>query len=413
MKSIETTVMELGGSLGSRLDINMMPTPLSPSVGYHIDLILDTIRSQMSMDVAFLAEFSDTARAFRGVSSAGENPPIRAGDIHPIGAGYCRKIVSGALPQLIPDTADVPLAVSIPETSAVPIGAHLSVPVRFKEGQVFGTLCCFSFKPRPDLGESQLMLLRRLADLVASMLAADVNAQKKRARTRRLVEAALAAGDPAIVFQPIVHLKSRQIDGYEALSRFASEPVRSPDKWFADADAVGLGRRLELVAAERAISAGRALPQGVTINVNLSPKTILTSDLQPFLSLMDPRHLVIEITEHAPIDNYDDVQAALKSLRGAGVRVAIDDAGAGYSSLQHILKLQPDIIKFDTSLTRDIDTDPLRIAMIGALTEYGRRTGTIVVAEGVETHAEENMVRELGVDRAQGYLFGRPMPVTV
>lgn len=92
------------------------------------------------------------------------------------------------------------------------------------------------------------------------------------------------------------------------------------------------------------------------------------------------------------------------------MQIAIDDAGAGYASLQHVLRLQPDIIKFDISLTRDIDTDPLRIAMISALKEYARRTGTIVVAEGVETLEEERTLRDLGVDKAQGYLFSKPKP---
>lgn len=395
--------------MNSSRHTNAAPTPFSPSVVGQINLILDTIRSQMGMDVAFLAEFSEAVRIFRGVSSDHENPPIRVGDVHPIGAGYCMKVVNGALPQLIPDTAHVPLAAEIPETAAVPIGAHLSVPVGLTDGQVYGTLCCFSFQPRPGLGESQLFLLRKLADLMASILAADVGFQKKRARLRKIIEGAITAGDPGIMFQPIVELTTRRVVGYEALSRFASEPVRSPDKWFADADAAGLGNRLELIAVHRAITESRALPSGISLNINLSPKSILTSNLQALLPLMDPKDLVIEITEHARIDNYDVVQSALAEVRAAGVRIAIDDAGAGYASLQHILKLQPDIIKFDTSLTRNIDQDPLCIAMIGALVEYARRTGTIVVAEGVETLAEEATIRELGVDRAQGYLFGRPM----
>ncbi len=97
-------------------------------------------------------------------------------------------------------------------------------------------------------------------------------------------------------------------------------------------------------------------------------------------------------------------------MRQRGVRIAIDDAGAGYASLQHILKLEPDVIKFDTSLTRGIDTDPSRIAMISALTEYARRTKSTVVAEGVETPEEEGTLRELGVHKGQGYLFSRPKP---
>lgn len=110
--------------------------PLSAPVATNINLILDTIRTQMNMDVAFLAEFSNAVRVFQGVSSLVDHPPIRAGEVHPIGSGYCQKVVNGALPQLIPNTADVPLTAEIPETAGIPIGAHLSVPLRLEDGQL-------------------------------------------------------------------------------------------------------------------------------------------------------------------------------------------------------------------------------------------------------------------------------------
>jgi EAL domain-containing protein (putative c-di-GMP-specific phosphodiesterase class I) len=130
------------------------------------------------------------------------------------------------------------------------------------------------------------------------------------------------------------------------------------------------------------------------------------------VSQIDPSRLVIELTEHAPVEDYESLIAALAPIRRSGVRIAIDDAGAGYASLQHVLKLEPDIIKFDVSLTRGIDNDQRRVALVGALVEYCRRTGTSVVAEGVETQAEEAALRTLGVDKAQGYFFGRPLPAS-
>ena len=400
----------VGDEVSSLRDTGVSLTPLSQPVAANIRIILDMIRTHLEMDVAFLAEFSENLRVFRGVSAGRDNPPIRVGDMHPLGASYCQKIVDCALPELIPDTADVPLTATLPETAEIPIGAHLSVPVRFGDGHVYGTLCCFSFLPKPALGQSELELLHKMAGLTANMLAADFTAYQRRRRQRKLVEAAMAAGDPNIVFQPIVDLETREVLGFEALSRFASEPHRSPDKWFADANAASIGNRLELLAAQRAIAESRILAAEMSININLSPQTILTADLAPLITSMDPRRLVIEITEHAPIEDYSDVETALKALRNAGVRIAIDDAGAGYASLSHVLRLQPDIIKFDTSLTRGIDADPRRVAMVGALVEYSRRTGTVVVAEGVETIEEETALRAIGVTKGQGYLFGRPLP---
>ncbi|MFM2279141.1 MAG: hypothetical protein RLZZ444_1372 [Pseudomonadota bacterium] len=385
---------------------------MSAPVALNVNLILDMIRSHLNMDIAFLAEFADDVRVFRGVSSGVGNPPIRAGDIHPLGAGYCQRVVDCALPELIPNTADLPLAMAIPETADIPIGAHLSVPVRFGDGQIYGTLCCFSFLPRPNLGQPELDLLHQLAGITANLLGSDFKAHQVRRRKRKLVEGALSSGDPAIVFQPIVSLDDRRHSGFEALSRFAAEPIRSPDRWFADAEAAGIGGRVELLAAQRALLEARALPAEATIGVNLSPKTILTSAITPLVSQIDPSRLVIELTEHAPVEDYESLIAALAPIRRSGVRIAIDDAGAGYASLQHVLKLEPDIIKFDVSLTRGIDNDQRRVALVGALVEYCRRTGTSVVAEGVETQAEEAALRTLGVDKAQGYLFGRPLPAS-
>lgn len=400
-----------GELLNSFRESGVSPTPLSPPVAANINIVLDMIRSHLNMDVAFLAEFSENARVYRGVSARPDSPPIRAGDIHPLGAGYCQKIVDCILPELIPNTADFPMTALIPETASIPIGAHLSVPVRFGDGHVYGTLCCFSYLPQPLLGQGELDLLHKLAGLTANMLAADFTAHQRRRRLRKIIETALSTGDPSIVFQPIIDLSTRLVTGYEALSRFAAEPVRSPDKWFADAATAGIGSRLELIAAQKAVIESRKLPADLSVSINLSPATILASDLKPLMSSINPANLVIEITEHAPIDDYGRIEAALRTVRQAGVQIAIDDAGAGYSSLLHVLRLQPDIIKFDISLTRGIDTDQNRIAMVGALVEYSRRTGTVVVAEGVETPQEEAVLQGLGVDKAQGYFYGRPAPL--
>jgi EAL domain-containing protein (putative c-di-GMP-specific phosphodiesterase class I) len=120
--------------------------------------------------------------------------------------------------------------------------------------------------------------------------------------------------------------------------------------------------------------------------------------------------VVLEITEHAVIDDYEQVLQAFTALRTRGIRLAIDDAGSGYASFRHIISLEPDFIKLDTTLTRDIDRDNRRQALVSAFVAFAGRTRSEIIAEGVETGAARDTLKVLGVNKAQGYLFGRPGP---
>lgn len=225
---------------------------------------------------------------------------------------------------------------------------------------------------------------------------------------RRRVEAMLARDSLSMVFQPIVALASGLVCGYEALARFSLEPVRSPDLWFAEAEAAGRLLEAELTAVRRALEDLGALPGDTYLSLNVSPETAVSGELSELVGpALGPR-LVLEITEHAPIDDYASFAADLEGLRARGVRIAIDDTGAGFASLRHILRLAPDIIKIDMTLTRRITTDRAERALTRALISFAAETGATVVAEGVESEAEIGALSELGVPCGQGYHLGRP-----
>jgi EAL domain-containing protein (putative c-di-GMP-specific phosphodiesterase class I) len=213
-----------------------------------------------------------------------------------------------------------------------------------------------------------------------------------------------------MAFQPIVDLGSREVIGLEALARFDALPYRSPDQWFEEAAAVGLGIELELCAVRRAAAELALLPPDVYLSVNVSPESAVHPDLADILAVA-PQRFVVEVTEHAQVDDYDTLLDGLGRLRDRGVRLAIDDAGAGYSSLRHILRLQPDVIKLDIDLTRNIDIDPARRALAAAFVRFAEEIGSTITAEGVETEAELATLQDLQVGRGQGYLFGRPGPL--
>lgn len=210
------------------------------------------------------------------------------------------------------------------------------------------------------------------------------------------------------VFQPIVDLESLAIVGYEALTRF-TDGTR-PDLRFTEAASVGLGHPYELAAIEAALTAASHLPDEAFLTLNMSPGLVLESGrrLRKMIRSIS-RRLILELTEHVPIDDYAALRKAIGTL--GNVELSVDDAGAGYSSLRHILELRPTFAKLDISLVRGIDTDELRQALAAGLVYFALRSGCHLIAEGVESEDEASALRGLGVEFAQGYLFGRPEPI--
>jgi EAL domain-containing protein (putative c-di-GMP-specific phosphodiesterase class I) len=145
--------------------------------------------------------------------------------------------------------------------------------------------------------------------------------------------------------------------------------------------------------------------------VNVSPATLVTDRVTDVVSPDVAPRVVVELTEHVPVEDYDTVNAAAERLRSAGARVAVDDTGAGYAGFRHLISLNPDIVKLDICLTRGIDHDPGRRALTSALVQFTQDTGATLIAEGIETAEELSTLHQLHVDWAQGYRLGRPQPL--
>lgn len=230
---------------------------------------------------------------------------------------------------------------------------------------------------------------------------------QRQSRIRRVLE----RNRLGMVFQPIVDLDEDRVVGVEALARFYAAPRRAPDAWFAEAEAVGMLPELELAAVRMALSHLDQLPEDYDLSINISPATAATEDFREALSSAPLGRLVLEMTEQAPVDDYDALGASLSGLRADGVRLAIDDAGAGFSSLRHIAMLRPDLVKLDITLVHDLDHSESRHAVVAALTAFSSQIGAHVIGEGVETQAELEALRSIGVRFAQGFHLGRPGPI--
>jgi EAL domain-containing protein (putative c-di-GMP-specific phosphodiesterase class I)/FixJ family two-component response regulator len=228
-----------------------------------------------------------------------------------------------------------------------------------------------------------------------------------RVGTRESIQHVIEHDTVRIAVQPIVDMRDGSVVGAEALARFPAEPFPHPGAWFAAALEVGLTPELEIVCARKALSLLGSRPEGTTLSINFSPGTVM-DDLPQKLGDVPWHRIVIELTEHVPVEDYAVLNAALAPLRAQGAKIAVDDTGAGFASLRHILDLAPDVIKIDIGITRGVDSDPSRAAIVTMLVSFAERMGIRVVAEGVETEAERGTMLELGAVYGQGYLFGRP-----
>jgi EAL domain-containing protein (putative c-di-GMP-specific phosphodiesterase class I)/FixJ family two-component response regulator len=214
-----------------------------------------------------------------------------------------------------------------------------------------------------------------------------------------------------MVFQPIVDLDADLVVGVEALARFPSIPERPIQSWFAEAAVVGLKGELELAAVAAALAVLPEVPAGLYLSINATPDSLASDGLTELLATAPAGRLVLEITEHAPVHDYEALNAAMEWMRGRGIRLAVDDAGSGFASLRHILQLAPDIIKIDNALTRNVYMDPARRALAAGLISFAAELGATVIAEGIENRQELETLRALGVRYGQGFYLGRPGPI--
>jgi len=250
-----------------------------------------------------------------------------------------------------------------------------------------------------------LPALVEFADLAGALIGRTVDERTEVTLRRDVIRAMIAKGAFHPVFQPIVDIERDVTVGHEALTRF-DDGVR-PDIRFAEAAAVGIDGELELATLRASLAAAEGLPERDWLSLNVSPALLMAGDTLPNLVESSRRRLVLEVTEHTQIANYPVLLAAMKRL-GPAVEFAVDDAGAGFASLRHILELKPAFVKLDRWLIADLESDEARQAMIVGLRHFARATGCRLIAEGIETEDELAILRALNIRLGQGYLLGRP-----
>jgi PAS domain S-box-containing protein len=247
--------------------------------------------------------------------------------------------------------------------------------------------------------------LATFASLLGAQLVPMLEGRRREADDKSAIRAILDASAFGPFFQPIVDLHTGAVVGYEALTRFADGVP--PGVRFAAAARAGLEIEFETATLRAALAAAMAvLPADAYLSINASPALIGSGSLGTLFA-GNHRPIVLEITEHVEIDDYATLRAELMRL-GPTVRLAVDDAGAGYASFRHILELSPDLVKLDIGLIRGINADPARQALLAGMGYFAVKRKLRLIAEGIETPAELETLRGLAIAYGQGYILGHP-----
>ncbi|SFT91733.1 EAL domain, c-di-GMP-specific phosphodiesterase class I (or its enzymatically inactive variant) [Geodermatophilus amargosae] len=369
--------------------------------------LLRTARKSLHMSVAFLSRMDGTTQHLEVVDT--RVPLLVQEKKRQVQeTSFCQAVLDGRLPAVIDDVTRYPVAMSLPSARIPRIRSYVSTPVTLSDGSLYGTLCAFGFTSDKELTGRDEALMKVLASAASVIIEPEVREQQRRDDIDGRLDPLVASGGPSVVLQPIVDLATGVRVGAEALSRFPLEWGKGPDVVFEEAHSVGRGDEMELLALRGAAALLDRV--GGYVAMNVSPQTLLTPAFSALLADLPLDRVLLELSEHDPVEDYDALTTTLLPFRAAGMRLAIDDVGAGFSSLRHIVVTDPDVIKMDRSIVSGLHVDPVLSKLVESLVVFGHGCGVTVVAEGIETADEAAHLRDLGVDLGQGWYFGRPGP---
>jgi EAL domain-containing protein (putative c-di-GMP-specific phosphodiesterase class I) len=372
--------------------------------GEEIERIVELARHRLKMELCYIVEFTADGLMFRWMDGDQAAFGVQPGLTVALSDADRRRLPTKRLSRAgAREPSDDPLLLELCKLSKAYIGGYVSVPLVYSGGMRFGTLCCVSEGPR-SLDSSDMAFLGILADLLMHHL----DHHRRHDALSRQIAHVIAGAELPIVLQPIVDLQNWTCRGAEALSRFPAL-MGAPDEVFREARASGVDVALESLAARSALTLAPRMRPDQYLSINMSPSVVR----QAAAAVFGPEdrsleQVVLEITENDSVEDYPKLAAALEPLRERGLRVAIDDAGAGYSSLRHVVELRPDIIKIDRLLVHGMAHDAAKRSIGRSFVQLAADTGAFVIAEGIDNRDDLSTARDIGVTAGQGFLLGEP-----
>lgn len=362
------------------------------------------MRGHLGMDVAYLSEFKDGGVLLRSVDACEwmcEN--IFEGMQLSADQTYCERVVSGTVPEAISDTAELRDRPAIRSIGDITIRSQISIPIRRRNGSAFGMFCCFSVKPASGFNRHDLVLMRSFASLAAEHISGAMTVDAGRAALRVIFEHLMETSSIDMVFQPIMRMATGRPIGFEALSRFRSEPYRPPNLWFDDAKSIGMLADLETWVIEHALSYQPRIPEGCFLSVNASIATIETGLLPDLVQAFQPERVVFEITDLDSVEESEHLLDETVLLRQRGARFALGFSGSSPIEFEQITRLKPDFVKLD--IAKSLTGSPLPLASI---VDLAKSFDAELIAERVETETDLLAILDHKIPSGQGYLLGRP-----
>jgi EAL domain-containing protein (putative c-di-GMP-specific phosphodiesterase class I) len=375
----------------------------TPATGSQLARVMKLARQHLNMDVVFIGEFLDGRQVYRALDGSAASFGMELGVGPALEETYCQRMVTGHIPQVVPDAAAEPGVADLGAAVLGGVGAYVGVPITLPDGSLYGTFCCLNRERVADLSERDVKFMALLAELVAD----ELTAQRLHDKQREVLNEIITGEHVDLAVQPVVAVTGELV-GLEVLSRFAPG-IGRPDVVFATARDLGVGSALERMVAVKASTLLSLVPKGCALGINVTPANVLELAREPAAATYpELSRFVLEITEHDAVENYAELRDCLRPLRDHGLRVAIDDTGAGYASLHHVIELQPDMLKIDRSIIEGLADDQSRRSVVRSFLSLATDIGALVCAEGVERLVDLQAAIDLGVHAAQGYLLARP-----
>jgi PAS domain S-box-containing protein len=349
------------------------------------------------------AEGSGHYAASRGMGKAG----YAKGE--PLGAAVIARLARHDFEPWVEPSSGNPNRARMGTLRKAGLGAIVHIPV-YKGNLPLGVIVVCGAEPAGEDMLSQMSSFNEVAAVMRALLGPEASSRQARQEARNRLTKTIAENGFETVFQPIVDLLNGRRAGFEALTRFADGTP--PALMFAGARACDMQKELELATLRSALIACDELPVDSWLSLNISSSLLIGEpDLAGLLGTSD-RELVIEIVDTIGVE---EGQAARNALRGMNItaRLAVDDSGDGAVKPRHLVEMRPDFVKLDISLIRDLDMDTHRQQLVHGLKAFAHAAGGVLIAEGIESPSERDVLAKLGVPFGQGYLFGRPAPASV
>lgn len=369
--------------------------------------LLRTARTKLRMEVGFISRFDGDMRTFYLVDSAPGVDIVRSGGSDYRGESLCQRVVDGRAPQLIGDAQQTSGASDLTAVKLVPVGAHISVPIVFSDGSVFGTFCVFSRYSIPELNYRSLAMCRVFADAIATMIeeaeALPQYESEHRIQLKSEVTELITTHGLKYVRVPLVNLNTGKQEGTELIPSLvrATDNIASPLLLVHQAVRLGLANLIGVNLIEQLLAELSASPHERHVVVNVTPEFLAEFNFTAWLNNDLCGRIVFEISEHDRVASYHELKRILQPLRQSGIRLSIDNAGAGFASMQHILQLQPEFVKLDSGLTCGIASDTGQQAMLQALLLFSRSQGSTLVADGISDKQDEDYLLHSGISLGQ------------